>query len=55
MYLLVDRGAGEVRVCADPVGGRYRSLVRRAFGDAVELPDPVGITLHTAKLKEYTA
>ncbi|MFI7318133.1 Uma2 family endonuclease [Streptomyces venezuelae] len=55
VYLLVDRDAGEVRVYADPVGGRYRSLVRRAFGDAVELPDPVGITLDTTKLKEYTA
>ncbi|WP_055569708.1 Uma2 family endonuclease [Streptomyces atriruber] len=55
VYLLVDRGAGEVRVYADPEKGRYRSLVRRAFGDAVELPEPVGITLETAKLKDYTA
>ncbi|MFH8608783.1 Uma2 family endonuclease [Streptomyces sp. NPDC018029] len=53
VYLLVDRDAGEVRVYADPEAGRYRSLVRRAFGDAVELPEPVGITLDTAKLKEY--
>ncbi|MFF1378426.1 Uma2 family endonuclease [Streptomyces sp. NPDC058308] len=55
VYLLVDRDAGEVRVYADPEDGRYRSLVRRAFGDAVELPEPVGITLDTAKLKEYAA
>lgn len=53
VHLLVDRDAGEVRVYADPEGGRYRNLVRRAFGDVVELPEPVGITLDTAKLKNY--
>ncbi|MFF9898963.1 hypothetical protein [Streptomyces longispororuber] len=38
---------------ADLKDGTYRSVIRRSFGEAVELPDPVGITLDTAKLKEY--
>ncbi|EPH46313.1 Uma2 family endonuclease [Streptomyces aurantiacus] len=53
VYLLVDRDAAEVQVHADLEDGKYRSLIRRPFGDTVELPDPVGITLDTRKLKDY--
>ncbi|WJV47250.1 Uma2 family endonuclease [Streptomyces flavofungini] len=53
VYLLVDRENNEVRVYADLKDGTYRRVTRRSFGDSVELPGPVGITLDTEKLKEY--
>jgi Uma2 family endonuclease len=53
VYLLVDRDAASVTVYADPEGGAYRSLTTRAFGSVIELPDPVGITLETERLKEF--
>lgn len=53
VYLLVDRNAGSVTVHADPEGGSYRSITTRPFGAVVELPDPVGITLETEKLKDF--
>ncbi|MEW1722358.1 Uma2 family endonuclease [Streptomyces sp. NPDC093109] len=43
-------GAGE---WADSDGVAYRSMTTRPFGAVVELPDPVGITLETEKLKDY--
>ncbi len=54
VYLLIDREAGTVTVYSDPEGGKYRSVTARPFGDAVELPDPVGFTLDTEKLKDFT-
>ena len=53
LYLLVDRETCSVTVHAEPEGGSYRSITTRPFGAVVELPDPVGITLETQKLKEY--
>ncbi|WP_030682778.1 Uma2 family endonuclease [Streptomyces sp. NRRL B-1347] len=53
VYLLVDRDSSEVIVHAEPKGGTYRSVIRRSFGETVELPDPVGFALDTEKLKEY--
>ncbi|MFI6338671.1 Uma2 family endonuclease [Streptomyces sp. NPDC050535] len=53
VYLLVDRDTDSVTVHADPEGGAYRSLTTRAFGSVIELPDPVGITLETEKLKDF--
>ncbi|WP_328553930.1 Uma2 family endonuclease [Streptomyces sp. NBC_00358] len=53
VYLLVDRDAGSVTVHCDPEGGVYRSLTTRAFGAVIELPDPVGFTLDTQKLKDF--
>ncbi|MEU9389090.1 Uma2 family endonuclease [Streptomyces sp. NPDC048324] len=53
VYLLVDRDQNSVTVHADPEGGAYRSVTTRAFGAEIELPDPVGFTLDTAKLKEF--
>jgi Uma2 family endonuclease len=53
VYLLVDRDTDSVTVHCDPEGGVYRSLTTRAFGAAVELPDPVGFTLDTQKLKDF--
>ncbi|MEU5837590.1 Uma2 family endonuclease [Streptomyces diacarni] len=55
VYLLVDRGAGEVVVHTnpDPNAGRYRDLHTAAFGEQVALPEPVGIRLDTEVLKNY--
>lgn len=53
VYLLVDRDACSVVVHSDPEGGVYRAVTARPFGSEIELPDPVGITLATEKLKEY--
>lgn len=53
VYLLVDRDLDSVTVYADPEGGVYRSVTTRAFGSVIELPDPVGITLETEKLKDF--
>lgn len=53
VYLLVDRDRDSVTVHCDPEGGVYRSLTTRAFGAVIELPDPVGFTLETQKLKDF--
>lgn len=53
VYLLVDRDTDSVTVHCDPEGGVYRSLTTRAFGAVIELPDPVGFTLDTQKLKDF--
>ncbi|MGW8378549.1 Uma2 family endonuclease [Streptomyces sp. ODS28] len=54
VYLLVDRDACTLIVYSDPEGGTYRSRVVRGYGETVELPEPVGVTLATEKLKDYT-
>lgn len=53
VYLLIDREAAAVTVYSDPEDGKYRSCTARPFGAAIELPDPVGITLETEKLKDF--
>lgn len=53
VYLLVDRDVSSLTVHAEPEKGEYRSVTIRPFGAVVELPDPVGITLETEKLKDY--
>ncbi|MFD9864800.1 Uma2 family endonuclease [Streptomyces alboflavus] len=53
VYLLIDREAGSVTVYADPEDGVYRSGAPQPFGAVIELPDPVGITLETEKLKDF--
>ncbi|MGX1131504.1 hypothetical protein RKD49_003694 [Streptomyces glaucescens] len=40
-------------VYTDPKDGRYQQSHRYAWGSAVDLPAPVGITLDTEKLKDY--
>ncbi|MGK5732330.1 Uma2 family endonuclease [Streptomyces sp. URMC 124] len=54
VYLLIDRDACMVTVYSDPRNGKYLSRVSHPYGDTVKLPDPVGITLATEKLKDYT-
>ncbi|WP_272921112.1 hypothetical protein [Streptomyces sp. SID4917] len=41
-------------VYTDPQRGEYQSRTSHPYGDTVKLPDPVGITLETEKLKDYT-
>ncbi|GAA0422879.1 Uma2 family endonuclease [Streptomyces luteireticuli] len=53
VHLLVDRDDCTVFVYSEPEDGRYRSLINRAYGEAVELPAPVGFTLETRKLKDF--
>ena len=53
VYLLVDRDECTLVVYSEPRRGRYRSARAWAYGETVELPDPVGISLKTEKLKDY--
>ncbi|GAA3669308.1 Uma2 family endonuclease [Streptomyces iranensis] len=55
VYLLVDRDACAVIVHTnpDPKSGCYLDIHRAPFGERVDLPDPVGITLDTDILKNY--
>ncbi|MFJ1703386.1 Uma2 family endonuclease [Kitasatospora sp. NPDC088346] len=53
VHLLADRDGCEVLVFGEPEDGTYVSLVRRPFGRAVALPDPVGITLDTEPFKAW--
>lgn len=53
VYLLVDRDSQEVRVYSEPGNGQYRQVRTVPFGEAVLLPDPVGIALDTEPLKSW--
>lgn len=53
VYLLVDRDECTITVHSEPEDGKYRSLTARPFGAVIEIPDPVGITLETEKLKDF--
>jgi Uma2 family endonuclease len=53
-YLLIDRDDDSVTLYSDPVpGAGYRSAVKKSFGAKLTLPDPLGIELDTADLKQY--
>ncbi|MBQ0864580.1 Uma2 family endonuclease [Streptomyces sp. RK75] len=55
VYLLIDRDRCEVVVHTNPnqEAGRYRDLHTASFGEQVDIPDPVGISLETEPLKRY--
>ncbi|MEV0253111.1 Uma2 family endonuclease [Streptomyces sp. NPDC050732] len=55
VYLLIDRDSDTVTVFSGPLDGDYRRNPAYAYGAAVPLPAPVGITLNTEQLKNYTA
>ncbi|MGY0017450.1 Uma2 family endonuclease [Streptomyces sp. YJ-C3] len=55
VYLLIDRETGEVKVHSQPDGVRYEQVVTVPFGKSVTLPDPVGIELDTAPLKDWAS
>ncbi|MFF3765681.1 Uma2 family endonuclease [Streptomyces sp. NPDC001922] len=54
VHLLIDRSACTVAVYSEPEGGKYRGRMPYPYGATVEIPAPVGITLATEKLKDYT-
>jgi Uma2 family endonuclease len=53
LYLLVDRDNNTVTVFSEPKDGRYHQSASYPWGDPVELPSPVDITLDTEELKDY--
>lgn len=53
MYLLIDREKAEVVFHSEPVDGRYAEVHRYAFGRPVPLPEPIGLTLDTAPLRDW--
>lgn len=54
VYLLIDRDACTISVYSEPENGKYRGRMSYPYGEVVGLPAPVGITLETEKLKDYT-
>lgn len=55
VHLLVDRDACLVTVHCQPRKGTYHLSHSSEYGEPVELPDPVGLTLDTEPLKDFTA
>ncbi|MDN3023412.1 Uma2 family endonuclease [Streptomyces sp. S.PB5] len=53
VYLLIDRDNHTLTVFSEPKDGHYQQSPSYPWGDTVELPAPVGITLDTEKLKDY--
>ncbi|OEU95770.1 Uma2 family endonuclease [Streptomyces oceani] len=53
VYLLIDRESCTLTTYSEPAHGTYQSRRSAAYGELVELPEPVGITLETEKLKNY--
>ncbi|MFJ3667807.1 Uma2 family endonuclease [Streptomyces sp. NPDC090106] len=49
VYLLIDREAGQVTVCAAPEGDDYATKASYKLGRQVPLPEPLGFTLDTAE------
>ncbi|MEU3565502.1 Uma2 family endonuclease [Kitasatospora sp. NPDC006786] len=53
VYLLIDRDSAEVVVHSRSDGVRYETVHTLPFGKAVQLPDPVGISLDTEPLRNW--
>ncbi|WP_327362385.1 Uma2 family endonuclease [Streptomyces sp. NBC_01296] len=54
VYLLIDRERHSLTVYSEPAEGKYGDDPAFAYGEMVEIPAPVGITLDTEALKEFT-
>ncbi|MFI2368247.1 Uma2 family endonuclease [Streptomyces sp. NPDC018833] len=54
VYLLIDRDSDTLVVHSEPKDGIYHLVRTYSYGETVELPDPVNITLGTEKLKNYS-
>ncbi|MEV7545147.1 Uma2 family endonuclease [Streptomyces sp. NPDC089915] len=54
VYLLIDRDTCAVTVHSDPGTGRYHQSPSFPYGATVKIPTPVGITLNTESLKDFT-
>jgi Uma2 family endonuclease len=51
LYLLIDRydeDGPAVTLSSDPLDGHYQRTMRVPFGESVELPEPIGLTLDTS-------
>ncbi|WP_369778486.1 Uma2 family endonuclease [Streptomyces sp. R33] len=53
VYLLIDRERHSLTVYSEPADGRYGNDPAFAYGEMIEIPAPVGITLDTEALKEF--
>ncbi|MFJ6047886.1 Uma2 family endonuclease [Streptomyces sp. NPDC092307] len=53
VYLLIDREACDVTVFSEPDGRRYANTHTVEFGNDINLPDPVNVTLQTGPLKDW--
>ncbi|KOG86623.1 Uma2 family endonuclease [Streptomyces varsoviensis] len=53
VYLLIDRDAHTLAVYSELKNGNYKKRLTYDYGDTVELPAPVSITLDTEELKDY--
>lgn len=53
LYLLIDRDSAEIVLYSEPTAGKYQETRRYAFGRAVPLPEPIGITADTAPLQDW--
>ncbi|MEV0294097.1 Uma2 family endonuclease [Nocardia sp. NPDC050710] len=53
IYLLIDREFGKVVVHSQPDGDGYQDVHSYAFGRAVTLPEPVGITFETEPITDW--
>lgn len=53
VYLLIDRDSNTLTVFSQPKDGTYEEQSSYPYGATVTLPDPVGITLDTGKLKDF--
>ncbi|GAA2316734.1 Uma2 family endonuclease [Streptomyces kunmingensis] len=49
VYLLIDRDAGQITVCAAPEGDDYATKASYKLGLTVPLPEPLGFDLDTAE------
>ena len=53
LYLLIDRDSNELTIHSEPEDGKYHRLLLAAFGTALPIPKPLGITLNTEELLDY--
>ncbi|MCD0448996.1 Uma2 family endonuclease [Actinocorallia sp. API 0066] len=53
LYLVVDPFTGKCTLHLSPGGSGYREQRTTAFGDPIDLPDPVALTLDTTAFDTY--
>lgn len=55
VYLLIDRDACLVTAYSRPRKGAYHLSASAEYGESLEIPEPVGLTLDTERLKDFAA
>jgi len=53
MYLIVDPFKGECLLYTRPYGETYETRRTTVFGEAIELPEPIGMILDTGSFRTY--